>query len=419
MTPARVPPRIGLYLAVLQFFFALSWIVYVIYLPQLAEGAGLPRSLVPWLLMADQVIFIVCDAAVGIASDRAAVVLGRIGRWVAGATLLSMAAFVALPFVAPAAGPWGLCALTLLWAVSSSALRAPPLTLLGRYVAKPSRPFFIALMLLGSGIASALAPYLGLTLKQLDPRIPFVLSSLALAAVALGMVAAERSLAAGRAAAPPSSSPASASASASASAPAPASASASAGREAAAPIPAFLVAALLAAAAFQVHANIASAPLYLRHAAPADLPWLMPVFWVGFNLALMPASLLTKRFGGLPVMAAGVLLAAACTAAAWAADSLGGLLAAQTLAGAGWAMALMSAFSAAVAFGHAGREGAMGGAMNALLAAAALARFGVVVGLAPAPAAVIGWAWLPAAGFVLAAGLLLALWRRGGAAAAA
>jgi MFS family permease len=395
MTPARVPPRIGLYLAVLQFFFALSWIVYVIYLPQLAESAGLPRSVVPWLLMADQLIFIVCDVAVGIASDRAAAVLGRIGRWVAAATLLSMVAFVALPFVAPAAGPWGLCALTVVWAVSSSALRAPPLTLLGRYVAKPSRPFFIALMLLGSGIASALAPYLGLTLKQLDPRIPFVLSSLALAAVAFGMVAAERALAAGRGAVPPAS----------------ASASASAGRDAAPPIPALLFAALLAAAAFQVHANIASAPLLLRHAPAADLPWLMPVFWVGFNLALLPASLLTKRFGGLPVMAAGALLAAACTVAAWAAGSLGALLAAQSLAGAGWAMALMSAFSAAVAFGATGREGAMGGAMNALLAAAALARFGVVVGLAPAQAAAVSWGWLPAVGFVLAAGLLLALWR--------
>jgi MFS family permease len=396
MTPARVPPRIGLYLAVLQFFFALSWIVYVIYLPQLAESAGLPRSVVPWLLMADQLIFIIADAAVGIASDRAAAVLGRIGRWVAGATLLSMVAFVALPFVAPAAGPWGLCALTVVWAVSSSALRAPPLTLLGRYVAKPSRPFFIALMLLGSGIASALAPYLGLTLKQLDPRIPFVLSSLALAAVAFGMVAAERALAAGRGAAPPAS----------------ALASPSPGRDAAPPIPAFLFAALLAAAAFQVHANIASAPLLLRHAPAADLPWLMPVFWVGFNLALLPASLLTKRFGGLPVMAAGALLAAVCTVMAWAAGSLGALLAAQALAGAGWAMALMSAFSTAVAFGATGREGAMGGAMNALLAAAALARFGVVVGLAPAPAVAVSWAWLPAAGFVLAAGLLLALWRR-------
>jgi MFS family permease len=411
MTAARVPPRIGLYLAVLQFFFALSWVVYVIYLPQLAESAGLPRSVVPWLLMADQLIFIVCDTAVGIASDRAAAVLGRIGRWVAGATLLSMATFVALPFMAPAAGPWALCALTVLWAVSSSALRAPPLTLLGRYVAKPSRPFLIALMLLGSGIASALAPYLGLTLKQVDPRIPFVLSSLALAAVAFGMAAAERALAAARdAGAAAVARDMGTTASARDAELRPAS---PARRGEPAPIPAFLFAALLAAAAFQYHANIASAPLYLRHAPAAELPWLMPVFWVGFNLALLPASLLTKRIGGVPVMAGGVLLAAACTIAAWQAGSLGVLLAAQSLAGAGWALALMSAFSAAVAFGSTGREGAMGGAMNALLAAAALGRFGVVVALAPAPAVAVGWAWLPAAGFVLAAGLLMLLWRRG------
>jgi MFS family permease len=122
MTTARVPPRIGLYLAVLQFFFALSWVVYVIYLPQLAESAGLPRRVVPWLLMADQLIFIVCDAAVGIASDRAAAILGRIGRWVAVATVLSMLAFVALPFLVslatPAARPWALCGLTVLWAAT-------------------------------------------------------------------------------------------------------------------------------------------------------------------------------------------------------------------------------------------------------------------------------------------------------------
>lgn len=390
MTDPRVPPRLGLYLAALQLLFGLTWIVYVIYLPQLAESAGLPRSVVPWLLMADQLIFIVSDAAVGVASDRAAAVLGRVGRWVAGTTLLSMAAFVALPFVAPAAGPGALVALTVLWAVTSSALRAPPLTLLGRYVAKPSRPFYIAMLLLGSGIASALAPYLGLVLKQWDPRIPFVLSSLVLAAVALGMVAAEHALAAAPAAAPPKVAQA---------------------RPSAPAIAVFLLAAVLAAAAFQFQTNIAGAPLLLQHASASALPWLMPVFWVGFNLALLPASQLVKRFGAMPVMASGALLVAACSAAAWLAGTLASVLAAQSLAGAGWALALMSAFSAAVAFGHTGREGAMSGAMNAVLAAAALGRFAIVVGVAPGPAAVIGWAWLPVLGFGMSAALLLALWR--------
>lgn len=394
MSSARVPHRIGVYLAVVQFFFALCWIVYVIYLPQLADSAGLPRSLVPWLLMLDQLIFIVADASVGIASDRAAAVMGRVGRWMAAATLVSMAAFVALPFAAPQGGPAAMLALTVLWAISSSALRAPPLTLLGRYVAKPAQPLLLALMLLGSGIASALAPYLGLLLRQWDPRGPFVLSSLALAAVALGMVAAERALARARAAEP-------------AAAPAPAAA-----RPVTTPIPGFLLAALIAAAAFQFHANIVSAPLYLRQAAAADLPWLMPVFWVGFNLALLPASLLTKRFGGLPMMATGALAAAACTALAWAAGSLPTLLVAQGLAGASWALLLMSAFTSAVWFGHVGREGTLGGAMNALLAAAALARLGVVAGIAPAPAVAVGWGAWPALGFVLAAALLAAIWQR-------
>ena len=33
-------PRVGLYLAVVQFFFAIGWVVYAAYLPQLAQQAG-------------------------------------------------------------------------------------------------------------------------------------------------------------------------------------------------------------------------------------------------------------------------------------------------------------------------------------------------------------------------------------------
>jgi hypothetical protein len=36
--------------------------------------------------------------------------------------------------------------------------------------------------------------------------------------------------------------------------------------------------------------------------------------------------------------------------------------------------------------------------------------------LAPAPAVAVGWGWLPAVGFVAAAGLLAAIWRRSSAA---
>jgi len=86
-----------------QFFFALGWIVYVVYLPRLAQQAGLDARWVPWLLVLDQLVFIATDLAVGLASDRAARVLGRIGHWVLGASVLSAMAFLALPWVAPQA----------------------------------------------------------------------------------------------------------------------------------------------------------------------------------------------------------------------------------------------------------------------------------------------------------------------------
>lgn len=75
-------------------------------------------------------------------------------------------------------------ALILIWTATSSALRAPPWALLGKYASAPSVPWMNALMLSGIAIGSALAPYLGVTLKNLDPRLPFAVSSLALFAVA-------------------------------------------------------------------------------------------------------------------------------------------------------------------------------------------------------------------------------------------
>ena len=189
MSPsAKAPTAVGLYLAGVQFLFAVGWIVYVIYLPALAEQAGLPKSAVPWLLLMDQLIFVACDPAVGVWSGRAAGVLGRIGSWVLGVNLLSTVAFLVLPWVAPRGSPGLFVAITALWAATSAALRAPPLTLLGRYVAKPAVPWPVSLVLLGTGIASAIGPYLGLTLKGLDPRLPFALAGLSLAAITAGMV---------------------------------------------------------------------------------------------------------------------------------------------------------------------------------------------------------------------------------------
>src|SRR3954465_12759601 len=174
--------RTGIYLAVLQLVFTLGWTVYAIYLPKLAAQVGIAPTAGILILMMDQAIFPITDTAMGIAADRISPVLGRLGVFVASLTALSCAAFIALRFVATA-GPGArtmFLGLIVIWAIPSSALRAPPLTLLGKHRAKPAIPFLSALAMLGYGLAGAVSPYLGVVLKNEDPRLPFVISGVVL-----------------------------------------------------------------------------------------------------------------------------------------------------------------------------------------------------------------------------------------------
>jgi len=135
--------RTGVYLAVLQLVFTLGWTTYVIYLPKLAADVGIAPSAVILILMLDQAIFTITDTAMGIAADKIAPFVGRLGVFVGTLTAASCAAFVALPFVAgtgPNAQPWFIV-LFVIWVITSSALRAPPLTLLAKRRAKPAIPF--------------------------------------------------------------------------------------------------------------------------------------------------------------------------------------------------------------------------------------------------------------------------------------
>ncbi len=386
-------PSVGLYLGVVQFFFAATWIVYVLYLPQLVAQAGMDKSATAWILMADQLVFVFADYASGVAADRVARTLGRIGPWVLGATLVSCAAFLALPFVAPGASPAVFVAVIMVWAVTSSALRAPPLALVGKYAAKPAQPILVGLSLLGLGIANALQPYLGLSLRGIDPRIPFALSSAALALVTVGLVLAERKL--GRAAEPGGAEPAS---------------SAAAPPAAGGPAPVLIAAALLAALAFQVHVFIDSAPLYLRQAPKEQLPMLSPVFWIGFNLGMLPLSLATKRWPAARVMGVSALVAALASGLATAAPNLSLLVATQFVAGAAWAGVIIAAFAWALARGGAGRAGAFAGAISSVLALATLARMGsVAAGWPKAPGLSDALAWWPVVGWLAASTVVIAL----------
>jgi hypothetical protein len=381
-----VPSGTALYIAAVQFLFVTTWTIYVIYLPRLLQAAGLPVAWTPWILALDQLVFVAADVAAGVFTDRVQRTLGRIGPWIIGATAVSCLAFLLLPHAVQLgdAAPAAALALVLVWTTTSSALRAPPWVLLGKYAARPALPWLNSLTLAGLAAAGAAAPFLGVALRNVDPRLPFALSSLALLAATAGIVHVERRLARQ----PPAEA---------ATAPPPQVLD---GRHAA-----WMLGLLLLAVAFQAHASLNAMGQYLRFISPHELEWFMPLFWVGFGAAMLAAGTLCKRCGALPVMAGAALLAAAAAAASANAQELQQLVAAQLVAGGAWGCMLVAMFSSAADRGRSGREGLALGTMFAMLALAALARIGAVLagvpkndGLAPL------LAWVP-----------VALWLAGGA----
>ena len=383
--------RAGVYLAILQLVFTLGWTTYVIYLPKLCAQVGIEPSTVILILMLDQAIFTVTDTAMGIAADKIAPFVGRLGVFVGILTAISCAAFIALPYVAgtgPGAQVWFIV-LILIWVVTSSALRAPPLTLLGKYGARPALPFLSALAMLGYGVAGAVSPYLGVIMRNHDARIPFVISGVVLLITALALSKVERGLAQGSAV------PAK-----------PAEVTKPLGQ-----IPMFFIASMvLLSLGYQLHFSINSTPFFLRFAKPEDLQWLMPVFWIGFNIAMFPASVVVKHRGGLILMGAAGLLGALAVVGAEFAGDLNMLITAQFIAGAAWGCMLMSAVAAALAIGDSGAEGKVVGLVFSALALATFARMAAVAGglqKLPEYAPLLHWA--PVACWAVAGAGLLAI----------
>jgi hypothetical protein len=383
--------RTGIYLAVLQLVFTLGWTTYVIYLPKLCAQVGIAPSYVIFILMLDQAIFTITDTAMGIAADRIAPFVGRLGVFVGITAAISCAAFIALPYVAgtgPGAQAWFIF-LILIWVITASALRAPPLTLLGKYGARPALPLLSALAMLGYGLAGAVSPYLGVIMRNHDARIPFVVSGVVLLITALALSKVERGLVQQSAAPIKPAEPA----------------------KPLGQVPMFFIGSMvLLSLGYQLHFSINSTPFFLRFARPEDLQWLMPVFWIGFNIAMFPASVIVRHRGGLIVMGAAGLLGAMAVIGAELAGDLNMLIAAQFVAGAAWGCMLMSAFAAALAIGDSGAEGKVVGLVFSALALATFARMAAVAGglqKLPEYAPLLHWA--PVACWAVAGAGLLAI----------
>jgi len=351
--------RLGLYLAFLQLAFTLLWTTYVIFLPKLAAGVGIAPSAVIFVLMMDQAIFTITDTAMGIAADRIARSVGRLGPLIGVLTAVSCAAFVALPFVTGPDAKVIFVGLIVIWAITSSALRAPPLILLGQHAAKPRVPFLAALVMLGYGLAGAVSPYLGALLRDHDARMPFIISTLVLVITAFGLSQVGPALG---------------------------QRDATGARVQAKPVPLrgwpmmFIGAMLVFALGSQLHLSINSEAFYLRFAKAADLPWLMPVFWIGFNIAMFPASVIVKHRGALIVIGIAGLLGGIAIVAAEIAGALNVLIVAQFIAGAAWGCMMMGAISAALWIGATGAEGKVTGLVFSALALATVARMAAVAG---------------------------------------
>ena len=364
-----------------QFFFTLGWTVYFIYLPDLLKSAGIAAIWLPWLLMADQLVFAAMDIAFGVVADRMSEGYRKLSRLLLWLTSLSAGAFLLLP-LAGGISSGLLLSLLAIWVVSASVVRAPTLVLLAKRAKAAQQGQLVFFYAGGIALASALSPFLGLWLKGTDPRLPFALSALTLLVAVLAM----RRIAGKQAAEPEPDLPA------------PISFGAY--------LP-LLVVLALASFGFQIHASVNAGPLYLAQAGKESLPWLMPLLWVGFFAALLGVGPLVKRFSALPVAAAGALLTAIASYASLAVDSIYGLIFMQMLVGAGWALAFAGLMEQATADGTRGAEGLFMGGFFAVVAFSTFARIGFATQFLP------DWKGvqfqLPAL-LLLGAGLMLAVY---------
>ncbi len=360
MSKSSVTSAPALYLGIVQFVFVSTWTVYAIFLPGLLASVGIPKQWTAWVLMADQILFVVFDVVAGFAADRVHRAYGRIGPWIVGATMISCLAFLLLPWLAvPDGAPWRaplLLSLTALWAVTSSALRAPAFALLMRHAAKPQVPVLAGLALMGMAVAGAIAPWLGASLRELDPQLPFAVSSLSLLMLTSGLIWAERKAA-------PQDRPTEAT------------------RNTPLLRPALFFPLLaFSALGYQVLFNLNAAPRYLRDAQPQELVWLMPLFWFGFSGSMALAEWITRRASVTRLFALSCGIGAGGAIVATVFPGLAAASAGQLVAGLAWGAAMVAAFGIVSEFasessGH--HPATFNGLLFSMLALATFGRIGI------------------------------------------
>ena len=393
----HVGTRTALWVLVVQCLLALSWTLYVLFLPGMLADAGIAKRWFVYVLIADQLIFAATDWVAGVFADRVALVWRRLGRIVTAVTLLSSAALLAMPWIAHAGNAPLLLAIIFVWAATSSALRAPVFALLGRVRqsgGSKSPAGLVSLALVGISLAGAIGPYVTMLLKTVDPRLPIGVSALSLAIAGLWALRAEATL-------PPVE---------------PTTLDTS--QEIARRRRTWSLAAVVLIASFgtQLVTAIVAQPLLQRFVGSDALLW-AAWFWVGFAIGLIPGSRIAglDATDGRPLLGGAVALLVACGAFALGtvSDAMPGLVAGLALSGAAWGAFTTVVFTSAVSLseGHATARGA-GTASGLLFSAIAV---GTLLRLACVAAGVTKASliqWLPEVAWLLASGLLVVVVRR-------
>ena len=384
---------------VVQCLLALSWTMYVLFLPGMLSTAGIDKSWFIYVLIADQIIFAACDWWAGVYADRIASVWKRLGRVMIATTMLSSAALLAMPWIAKSGSAILLLGVIFLWAATSSALRAPVFSLLGRVRevgranggradSRSARAGMVSMALAGISLAGAAGPYLTMVLKSIDSRLPIAVSAIALALAGLWATRAEALL-------PRQGEVA----------------------NVADPSPhardvrrrAWCLAGIVLVAAFgtQLLTAIVAQPLYRPFVGADAVAW-VAWFWVGFGLGLIPGA---RIAGGHRAL----IGAAIAMTVAWIAFAIGAtsasfvvLVIGTAVAGAGWGVFSTVVFSSAVSLsgGRASVRGAgtaSGMVFSAIAAATFLRMICTATGFAKTPTII----WLPEIAWAIASLLLL------------
>jgi len=338
----------ALRVTVLQAVLLLTWTLYALFLPQMAQRCGIPAGLVIWILVADQLIFMTADWLAGVYADRLAAATRRVGPVINVAGAVAALLLALMPWVAELGVPWLWLGLVAVWAASSSFLRAPAFSLLGRLGGVSRKSGTVSWGLVGVCVASAVGPLLTTTLVQAD-------AGLALLAAAASLFAAARFASGadvktvGRTAPPIAAEPGDAAAS-------------------------LRLALCVLAGAFAMQVHTALVPGKL-HGLDATLALLWgPVYWIGFAMGLMAGARLAQsvqaRRGVVLLAVAGAI----GLAVAPRSTEPGIFTLLQLSAGLAWAVIFTLALSRALSHGGRGGLASPVGLVFSAIAAAAVLR---------------------------------------------